>query len=62
VEKIPFIHSSAGVYYHYYPFFLSKLTKEGQLARQRSTAKQTRRERSSVCKKKELNATASKKC
>jgi hypothetical protein len=28
VEKIPFIHSSAGVYYHHYPFFLSKLTKE----------------------------------
>jgi hypothetical protein len=53
VEKIPFIHSSAGVYYHYYPFFLYKLTKEGQLARQRSTVKQARRERSFVCQKKE---------
>jgi hypothetical protein len=53
VEKIPFIHSSTGVYYHYYPFFLSKLTKEGQLARQRSTVKQARRGRSFVCQKKE---------
>jgi hypothetical protein len=31
VEKIPFIHSSVGVYYHHYPFFLSKLTKEGKV-------------------------------
>jgi hypothetical protein len=53
VEKILVIHSSGGVYYHHYPFFLSKLTKEGQLARQRSTAKPARRERSFVCKKKE---------
>jgi len=33
VEKIWFIHNPARVYYHYYPFFLSKLTKEGKLSR-----------------------------
>jgi hypothetical protein len=33
VEKIPFIHSSPGVYYHHYPFFLSKLTKEGKVSK-----------------------------
>jgi hypothetical protein len=33
VEKILFIHSSAGVYYHHYPFFLSKLTKEGKVSK-----------------------------
>jgi len=32
VEKIRFIHNSRRVYYHYYPFFLSKLTKEGKLS------------------------------
>jgi len=35
VEKIWFIHNPARVYYHYYPFFLSKLTKEGKLSRRR---------------------------
>jgi hypothetical protein len=35
VEKIPFIHNPDRVYYHYYPFFLSKLTKEGKLSRLR---------------------------
>ena len=33
MEKILFIHSSVGVYYHHYPFFLSKLTKEGKVSK-----------------------------
>ena len=32
MEKILLIHNLARVYYHYYPFFLSKLTKEGKLS------------------------------
>jgi len=32
VEKILLIHNPPRVYYHYYPFFLSKLTKEGKLS------------------------------
>jgi hypothetical protein len=35
VEKIRFIHTSRRVYYHYHPFFLSKLTKEGKLSERR---------------------------
>jgi hypothetical protein len=35
VEKILLIHNPPRVYYHYYPFFLSKLTKEGKLSRRR---------------------------
>jgi hypothetical protein len=38
VDKIPFIHSSGGVYYHHYPFFLSKLTKKGKPSRLRTDA------------------------
>jgi hypothetical protein len=30
VEKILLIHSSGGVYYHHYLYYLSKLTKEGK--------------------------------
>jgi hypothetical protein len=53
VEKIPVIHSSGSVYYHYYPYFLSKLTKEGKAPRLRLAAKPARPERPFVCKKKE---------
>jgi hypothetical protein len=55
VEKIWFIHSSVGVYYHHYPFFLSKLTKEGKVSKRGQeplTATPTRRERNFVYKKK----------
>jgi hypothetical protein len=52
VEKIPVIHSSGSVYYHYYPFFLSKLTKEGKTPKLRVAAKPARCERPFVCKKK----------
>jgi hypothetical protein len=33
VEKNHLIHNPARVYYHYHPFFLSKLTKEGKPSR-----------------------------
>jgi hypothetical protein len=39
VEKIRLIHSSARVYYHHYPFFLSKLTKEGKASRRKKKAR-----------------------
>jgi hypothetical protein len=35
VEKIRLIHTLGHVYYHYHPFFLSKLTKEGKPSRLR---------------------------
>ncbi|MCS0582979.1 hypothetical protein NX784_15425 [Massilia pinisoli] len=58
MEKIRFIHRSVGVYYHYYPFFLSKLTKEGKVPKRGQNvlmARPTRRERTSVYKKSEAH-------
>jgi hypothetical protein len=60
VEKIPVIHSSGSVYYHYYPYFLSKLTKEGKVPKLRLAAKPVRRERRFVCKKKKVGTVATK--
>jgi hypothetical protein len=37
VEKIPFIHSSRGVYYHHHLYYLSKLIKEGKPPRTTQT-------------------------
>jgi hypothetical protein len=53
VEKILFIHSSLGVYYHHYPFFLSKLTKEGKVSKRGKAlrGKANTTQTSFVCKK-----------
>jgi hypothetical protein len=61
VEKILVIHSSGSVYYHYYPYFLSKLTKEGKVPKLRLAAKPVRRERRFVCKKKKKLGTVATK-
>ena len=58
MEKIRFIHSFVGVYYHHYPFFLSKLTKEGKVSKRGQeplAATPTRRKRTFVYKKSEAS-------
>jgi hypothetical protein len=59
VEKIVLIHSFGRVYYHHYPYFLSKLTKEGKVSRRgknASAAKANATQTFFVCKKKESHA------
>ena len=59
MEKILLIHNPPRVYYHYYPFFLSKLTKEGKVPKRGQTLRgKANTTHTSFCLQKKAKQTA----